>query len=199
MSVIKLHTENERLIFDEKPIITSGNVNVDSINVTLCGNWKQVGENADMWAVFYRNESNKLKVKIENGVCTIPSEMLEERGLFYFGVYAENEAQTQLKTSLIVEYPVRQGTPQEGCKPVSVKYEEIKTLLDENNIDGETPLEQVALIIEDFKTYFAEIEAIGDIADTTTVLGKDIVERVQNITNGYLEYQAIPNARGGDF
>lgn len=111
MSVIKLHTANEQLIFDSKPVITSGNINIDSISVTLCRNWQEVGELADIWAVFYRDESEKLKRKLENGSCLIPSEMLLARGLFYFGIYAENKNGEKVKTSKKVEYEVKQGTP----------------------------------------------------------------------------------------
>ena len=110
MSVIKLHTANERLIFDSKPVITSGNIDIVSISVTLCRNWREVGETADIWAVFYRDESEKLKRKLVDGSCMIPNEMLIDRGFFYIGIYAENANSERVKTSNIVEYEVRQGT-----------------------------------------------------------------------------------------
>jgi hypothetical protein len=114
VGVIKLHTENEKLIFDDKPIITSGNININSINVTLCDRWLSLGETAEFWAVFYKNESEMLKRKLENGSCLIPNEVLTSKGVFYFGIYAEAANGERVKTSKVVEYSVKQGTATEA-------------------------------------------------------------------------------------
>lgn len=113
MSVIKLHTANERLIFDEKPMLTSGNIGIDSISVSFCDNWKQLGD-VGFWVTFFKDESEELKVKLDNGECKIPSEMLIEKGAFYFGVYAENANYEEVKTSIIVKYCVGQGITTKG-------------------------------------------------------------------------------------
>lgn len=114
MGVIKLHTANERLIFDTKPVITSGNININSIEITLCKHWLLLGENADIWAVFYKDENDKLKVKLENGSCLIPNEMLTKKGFFYFGIYADDKSGVRVKTSINVEYEVKQGAATEA-------------------------------------------------------------------------------------
>lgn len=114
MGVIKLHTANERLIFDTNPVITSGNININSVNITLCKSWLSLGENAVIWVVFYKDESEKLKRKLENGSCLIPNEMLIKKGFFYFGIYAENESGDRIKTSKIEEYEIKQGIATEA-------------------------------------------------------------------------------------
>lgn len=114
MSVIKLHTANERLIFDDKPMLTSGNIGIDSISVSFCDCWKQLGDDIEFWAAFFKDENEPLKVKLDNGECKIPSEMLIEKGAFYFGVYAENANCEKVKTSVIVKYCVGQGITTKG-------------------------------------------------------------------------------------
>ena len=44
MGTIRVHTANERIVFDNKPIITSGNKNINDISVTFCGKWLSLGE-----------------------------------------------------------------------------------------------------------------------------------------------------------
>lgn len=168
MSVIKLHTANERLIFDSKPVITSGNIDIDSISVTLCRNWRQVGERADIWAVFYRDENEKLKRKLENGSCMIPSEMLLERGLFYFGIYAENENGKKIKTSKIAEYEVKQGIATKAeaeSNLIKTAIAGVKQSLENllETITGEeNPDKNINELTEDIKITFNEIERVID-------------------------------------
>lgn len=107
MGVIKLHTVNERLVFDNKPVITSGNKNVNSIDVKFCDKWLSLGEGAEFWAVFYKDEKEKIKVKLENGSCLIPNKMLAVKGFFHIGVAAI--IGEKVKTSKNIEYEVMQG------------------------------------------------------------------------------------------
>lgn len=186
MSVIKLHTANERLMFDSKPAITSGNIDIDSISVTLCGNWREVGEKADIWAVFYRDENEKLKRKLVDGSCMIPSEMLLERGLFYFGIYAENTDGDEIKTSKIAEYEVKQG--------IATKAEAESNLIKAATTEIKAELERIKAthtdtsVITDFTSFFAHglrSEIIGKV-DTSNAL------KITSMFNGYNTLEEVP-------
>lgn len=132
MGVIRLHTENEKLIFDEKPIITSGNININGIDVTFCDKWLSLGETVDFWAVFFKDENKIHKRKLENGYCLIPNEVLTQKGLFRFGFYAEAENGEKVKTSRIAEYHIKQGVPTEDTGESEIVSLEpfIETMLD---------------------------------------------------------------------
>lgn len=111
MGTIRVHTANERIVFDNKPIITSGNKNINDISVTFCDKWLSLGENTEYWAVFFKDEKIIYKRKLENGYCLIPNAVMSKKGWFYFGFYAEAENGEKVKTSKIAEYEVTQGVP----------------------------------------------------------------------------------------
>ena len=106
VGTIRVHTVNERIIFDNKPIITSGNKNINDINVTFCDRWLSLGENTEYWAVFFKDEKEIHKRKLVDGSCLIPNEVLTKKGWFYFGFYskAENGEKVSGGTSLAVSF-----------------------------------------------------------------------------------------------
>lgn len=151
MGTIRVHTVNERIIFDNKPIITSGNKNINDISVTFCDKWLSLGENTEYWAVFFKDEKEIHKRKLENGKCLIPNEVLTKKGWFYFGFYSEAENSKKVKTSKIAEFEITQGVPTEDTgeseieKAVNSAKEEYRNELETSietatgeNYDGKT-------------------------------------------------------------
>lgn len=113
MGTIRVHTVNERIVIDNKPIITSGNKNINDISVIFCDKWLSLGEDTEFWAVFFKDEKTIYKRKLENGYCLIPNAVISKKGWFYFGFYANTKDGEKVKTSKIAEYEVTQGVPTE--------------------------------------------------------------------------------------
>ncbi len=174
VGTIRVHTANERIIFDNKPIITSGNKNINDISVTFCDKWLSLGENTEYWAVFYKDEKEIHKRKLENGSCLIPNEVLTKKGWFYFGFYSEEENGEKVKTSKIAEFEVTQGVPTEdtGENEIDIAVNSAK---EEYRSELETALETATGENYDGKTWeelnntVAELPIISD--EQTQALG----------------------------
>ena len=178
MGTIRVHTANERIVFDNKPIITSGNKNINDISVTFCDKWLSLGENTEYWAVFFKDEKVIYKRKLENGYCLIPNEVMQRKGWFYFGFYSEAENGEKVKTSKIAEYEVTQGVPTEqtGESEIDIAVnsakEEYRNELETSietatgeNYDGKT-WEELNAVVTDFAL-------IGNLADESGVIEYD--------------------------
>lgn len=158
-------------------MLTSGNIGIDSISVSFCDNWKQLGD-VGFWATFFKDESEKLKVKLDNGECKIPNEMLIEKGAFYFGVYAENANYEEVKTSSIVKYYVGQGTA----------------------TTGETVSKIVANAQEEYRAELANSLETATGEDYTGQTWEELNEEVQSMNNHevtidlseYVKYDEMP-------
>lgn len=192
MGVIKLHTVNERLVFDDKPVITSGNKNINSIEIKFCGKWLSLGERVKYWAVFYKDEKEKLKRELVNGSCLIPNEMLIKKGFFYFGVYAEEENEEKVKTSKIVEYEVALGISTEATAESNIvkkAKEEYRAQLENTleaatgeNLDGKSWEELNYIVQNGFSGNMSEID-IDDIFEKT----ENSINLYEPTTEGWID------------
>lgn len=196
MGVIKLHTVNERLVFDDKPVITSGNKNINSIEIKFCDKWLSLGERVKYWAVFYKDEKEKLKKELVNGSCLIPNEMLIKKGFFYFGVYAEEENEEKVKTSKIVEYEVALGISTEATAESNIvkkAKEEYRAQLENTleaatgeNLDGKTWEELNYIVQNGFSGNMSEID-IDDIFEKT----ENSINLYEPTTEGWIDNTSI--------
>lgn len=83
--------QNQILRTDADRILTTGNVN----SVVCHFSFDEGYDGLDVFAVFYRNETLNRMVKLTDGSCIIPWEVLEEEGILYVGAYGtktENHA-----------------------------------------------------------------------------------------------------------
>lgn len=104
MSIIKIDCIDQTLNMVNAPLIASGDVETDIVKFEFCPLWNGFLKTA----VFYRSESEVYSVLLdENSEATIPKEVLQKEGLFYFGVHGVFEG--KVKTSQVLRYRVVKG------------------------------------------------------------------------------------------
>lgn len=124
MNVIKVITNNENLIITHDPKITSGNENIDVLQVEFGPEWEFEG--VKYYASFFTDDPT-LTVDVEldsNHSCKIPEQMLDQEGTFYFGVWAKADGQ-KIKSTENKDYYVKQGckgTGNAGAFSISPEY-----------------------------------------------------------------------------
>lgn len=112
-TIIKLRCVDQVLAFETTPVIASGGLQEDFIQVSFCSKWTGLAKTA----VFWRNEKDAYHVLLdENGRGHIPPEVLIDEGRVYFGVFGVDPAGKQ-RTSQVVGYNITKGAITEGTKP----------------------------------------------------------------------------------
>ena len=102
---------DQRLLITNDPLLASGGQNESEIVFTFCPLWQGYGKTA----VFYRTPDEVYNVEIVDDRCTIPAEVLTEKGEIFFGVFGDNGSAT--RTSEILRYTVVQGALLPGVRP----------------------------------------------------------------------------------
>lgn len=112
MSQLKARCIEQVLTFENTPVITSGNVNYDSIVFDFCSAW----DGFIKTAIFYRSENEVYHQLLdEANTCLIPNEVLTEKGDVYIGVFGVS-GETTL-TSQVLKYKITKGAITENLKP----------------------------------------------------------------------------------
>lgn len=112
MSQLKARCIEQILTFENTPVITSGNVNYDSIVFDFCSSW----DGFTKTAIFYRSENEVFyQLLDEANTCLIPNEVLTEKGDVYIGVFGVNGDTTL--TSQVLKYKITKGAITENLKP----------------------------------------------------------------------------------
>ena len=123
-NVFKLRTDNELLEWVGQPLVTSGNENVDVLQVEFGPEWEFPG--VRYFASFFIDDPEKT-VDIEldkDHSCPIPKQMLAQEQTFHFGVWAQADGQ-KIKSSENKDYYVKQGakgTNNAGAFSISPEY-----------------------------------------------------------------------------
>ena len=123
-NVFKLRTDNELLEWVGQPVVTSGNENVDVLQVEFGPEWEFPG--VRYFASFFIDDPEKT-VDIEldkDHSCPIPKQMLAQEQTFHFGVWAQADGQ-KIKSSENKDYYVKQGakgTNNAGAFSISPEY-----------------------------------------------------------------------------
>lgn len=112
MSNIIAKCIDQAISFLNTPVISSGNINYDTITFEFCSKW----DGFIKTAIFYRTKDDVYyRVLDDNNSCLIPKEVLVDKGLFYVGVFGNQDDITL--TSEIISYRVHEGAVTEGLKP----------------------------------------------------------------------------------
>ena len=124
MSVIRAQATAHKLKIVQRPLITSGNENVDVLQVEFGPEWDFPG--ARYFASFFIDDPEKtIDIELDaKHSCKIPKQMLAQEGTFHFGVWAEADGQ-KIKTSSVIDYYVGQGihgTDNAGAMAISPEY-----------------------------------------------------------------------------
>ena len=107
MGRIKIFVRGQELRMISKPLITSGNKDVDYVDFIFDETWDF--KDAKFYASFYMPNSPKpIDVELENGSCALPRDVTAKAGVFLFNVRCEIGSD-KMKTSNIEKYIVSCG------------------------------------------------------------------------------------------
>ena len=112
MSQLKAKCIDQVLIFENTPVITSGNINYDSIMFEFSSAW----DGYTKTAIFYRSEDEVYYQLLDKAnTCVIPKEVLTDKGDIYIGVFGVNGNTTL--TSQVLKYKITKGAITENTIP----------------------------------------------------------------------------------
>lgn len=111
MSEIKVQCIDQAISFLNTPVISSGNVNYDTISFDFCSRWDGYAKTA----IFYRNKDEVYYQLLTNDACIIPNEVLRDKGYVYIGVFGTQGDKTI--TSQVLSYRIQEGAVTEDLKP----------------------------------------------------------------------------------
>ena len=105
MSVIKLSCVDQVLTFTNTPVIASGGVGEDFVEITFCSLWNGY----EKTAIFFKEDTVYVKlIDGASGRCAIPYDVLAEPGKFRIGVFGVNAEEVR-RSSIYAEYTVLEG------------------------------------------------------------------------------------------
>lgn len=137
MSVIRAQATAHKLKIVQRPLITSGNENVDVLQVEFGPEWEFPG--ARYFASFFIDDPEKtVDIELdEDRSCPIPKQMLAQEQTFHFGVWAQADGQ-KIKTSDIKDYDVKEGIHGTGNAGETINQKELSELNQrlENRLEG---------------------------------------------------------------
>lgn len=112
MSNIKVQCIDQAIGFLNTPVISSGNVNYDTITFEFCSKW----DGFTKTAIFYRTKDEVYyQILDESNTCNIPNEVLGEKGVIYIGVFGSSGDTTI--TSQVLKYRIDEGAITEDLRP----------------------------------------------------------------------------------
>ena len=113
MSVIKVNCIDQVLTVVNTPVIASGGREENTVAFNFCSAW----DGFSRIAVFWRDPAVPYSAVLnDEDTGVVPWEVLEDEGVFSFGVYGLN-ADGVRRTSLILRYRVEKGAFVEGAEP----------------------------------------------------------------------------------
>lgn len=112
-TIIKLRCIDQVLTFESTPVIASGGMEEDRLQVSFCSKWDGLARTA----VFWRTEDDAFHVPLDqDDNCVIPAEVLADEGVFYFGLFGVSPEGRQ-RTTEVIRYTVKKGAITSGTKP----------------------------------------------------------------------------------
>ncbi len=103
-TIIKIKLVDSELSFIESPVVPSGGVNTIVTEFMFDDNWTDFIKTA----VFYRDNTDKIKQVLDGNQCYVPKEVMATHGRMYFGVFGVKD--DKVKTSQIAFYDITNGT-----------------------------------------------------------------------------------------
>lgn len=132
MSIINIRCIDQTLTITNAPLISSGDIQTDSIKFEFCPMWNDFKKTA----IFYRNESEVYAVLLDkNSEAIVPKEVLQNEGFFYFGVHGVSG--DKVRTSQVLRYRVVKGAISEEViipDPTPDIYSQIMKMIEEAGI-----------------------------------------------------------------
>lgn len=218
MSNIKVQCIDQAIGFLNTPVITSGDVNYDTITFDFCSKWDGFAKTA----IFYRTKDEVYyQILDESDSCLIPREVLTEKGTIYIGVFGSKDDVTI--TSQVLSYKIQEGAITENTKPSDPTpdiYDQLIAKYAEYNSKLDTQIERMNTLEKRMDTgvgdaeklggqlpnYYATAQSVADLKNGTTPAGDSkklngksesaIVSHKTNLNTADLSHTNIP-AEGG--
>lgn len=112
-TTIKLRCIDRVLTFESTPVVASGGLEVDFLEVDFCPKWDGLARTA----VFWRREDDAYHVPLDSADRgAIPPELLTTDGVLYFGLFGVSPDGRQ-RTSEVLRYTITKGAITTGTKP----------------------------------------------------------------------------------
>lgn len=146
MSVLKLKCVDQVLTLINTPVIASGGIEENTLEVDFCSRWNGFVKTA----VFYKKEDEVYNVLMVNDSCLIPDEITMTDGVFYFGIYGVNGVKRN--TSEIKSYKIVKGSFIEGQEPGEPTPDVYTQIMDLHN----QIMEKYTSIFEDINNIVAD-------------------------------------------
>ena len=108
MAIINLYCGEQNIKLLDSPLITAGDENEDSLQITFSSSW----EGYTKIAVFYRDADNLLYSKIEeNNTCKVPNSLLIDEGVICIGIvgFKSTDGEYQTRTTEVMRYNIAEG------------------------------------------------------------------------------------------
>lgn len=165
MSEIMVKCVDQNLLLTATPNIYSGDVNYDTVSFSFCERWDGFAKTA----IFYRDKSEVYyQILDRDDKCTIPKEVLRERGTIYIGVFGNKE--DQVVTSQVLTYRILDGAITEDLTPPDPTLDIYEQLLSAYS-DSLNHIEQ-------------RFQDFNDLVDNHREdIGKQIEEYAQNVND----------------
>ncbi len=199
MSQLKARCIDQVLTFENTPVITSGDVNYDSIMFDFCSAW----DGFTKTAIFYRSEDEVYyQLLDEANTCTIPNEVLTEKGDIFIGVFGTSGDTTL--TSQVLKYKIAKGAITENLKPSDPTpdiYAQIISRYDAIIEELERQFQKLEDLQAEYTgavgnadtlnghkdTYFATAEGLANL-NGTKALTTSILEKANELPKGVYEF-----------
>ncbi len=195
MSNIKVQCIDQAIGFLNTPVITSGDVNYDTITFDFCSKWDGFAKTA----IFYRTKDEVYyQILDESDSCLIPREVLTDKGTMYIGVFGSKDDVTI--TSAVLAYKIQEGAITENTKPSDPTpdiYDQIIAKYADYNTKLDSQIERMDELEARLNTGIGDAEKLGgELPEyyATAQSVEDLEEVTENIINGTTEVAKAKNA-----
>lgn len=129
-TTLKVMTNDQTLLFVEKPTLAAGDMNSVQLNVQFDSTWDKYVNRS---ATFYTStDSTVYEMLLIDGACIIPHEVLADPCTMYVGVRGITEDGSALKTSTVVKCKIYEGAAisRDTAEPSPDLYMQYLTAMD---------------------------------------------------------------------
>ena len=124
MTTLRLATADQKLLFLEKPVLATGDVNSVEIHVDFDNSWDGYAKEA---IFFTEKKRNPISVLIVDETCKVPAEVLDEVCCLCIGIRGTRSEST-VKTTTLAKIKLSEGTPRgyaSDIEPTPDMYQQI--------------------------------------------------------------------------
>ena len=134
MTTIGLVANDQLLVVNSKPKLSSGDQNTVKVHIDFSDDWDDFAKSAVFFTARERDTVYE-KVLISDE-CTLPAEVMVESGTLYIGIRGVNSSRSEVKTTTLIKCSISEGTPTGNAtevKPTPNIYQQLLTAYGKTN------------------------------------------------------------------